>query len=143
MAAKGPTATPKGATSPAESAPSAVDVRALIAVQQKNLDALRRANEALVDGMQMLLKRHVEIVQSGVETTAKTLERMLQEPDPAAQALQRLEAAQAMVEATLANVEELTALARKSQQIAGTILGERTLASLDEVRAALDRKPSA
>ncbi len=115
----------------------------MVTVYRRNLDAVVAANETLLQGLQVLAKRQVEIAHGAVEVVVRTADRMNAEADPVAHAGLGIDAAKTMVAATLANIEEMAGIARRCQARALAILHDRTLASLDEISRALGPKGSA
>ncbi len=117
-----------------------VDWSELMASQQKNLQALAKANQLLVEGAQAVVRREVEILQKSMAELAAASKEMMQQGDPQAQAAKRLELAQASFEAAIQNMRELAEVAGRSNREALEVINQRALESFEEVKQALARK---
>ncbi len=117
-----------------------MDMTALMALQQKNLEALQLANKTMMEGIQLVLKRELEIVQHNVEEAMKTMQELMGQSDPKAGMKLQVDAAKETLEKALANLKELSSLTQKSNEEAFAILNKRALESFDEVKAAMKPK---
>jgi len=117
-----------------------VDWSELMASQQKNLQALTKANQLLIEGAQAVIRREVEILQKAMAELAAASKEMMQPGDPQAQAAKRLELAQASFEAAIQNMRELAEVAGRSNREALEVINQRALESFEEIKKALDRK---
>jgi phasin family protein len=117
-----------------------VDWQELMASQQKNVDALTKANQVLFEGAQAVIQREVEIMQKAMQEFAEASRDLMQEGDPQAQAQKRLELARASFEAALRNMRELAELAGRSNREALEMINKRAMESFDEIRSALTQK---
>jgi phasin family protein len=119
-----------------------VDWQELIASQQKNVEALTRANRVLFEGAQAVIQREVEIMQLAMQEFAEASRDLLQESDPQAQAQKRLDLAKTSFEAALRNMRELAELAGQSNREALEMINQRVMESFEEIRGALTKKRS-
>jgi phasin family protein len=117
-----------------------VDWSELMASQQKNLQALAKANQLLVEGAQAVVRREVEILQKALAELAAASKDMMQQGDPQAQAAKRLELAQASFQAAIQNMRELAEVAGRSNREALEVINQRALESFEEIKQALARK---
>jgi phasin family protein len=117
-----------------------VDWQELMASQQKNVEALTKANQVLFEGAQAVIQREVEIMQKAMQEFAEASRDLMQEGDPQAQAQKRLELAKASFEAALRNMRELAELAGQSNREALELINKRAMESFDEIRGALTTK---
>jgi phasin family protein len=117
-----------------------VDWSELMASQQKNLQALAKANQLLVEGAQAVVRREVEILQKAMAELAAASKEMMQQGDPQAQAAKRLELAQASFEAAIQNMRELAEVAGRSNREALEVINQRALESFEEIKQALGRR---
>jgi phasin family protein len=120
-----------------------MDINAMMALQQKNMEALQLANKTMLDGFQTVMKRELEIVRGSVDEAMKTLQDLMKETDPKANTQMRFELAKETLEKAMSNLKELSELTQKSNEEAFTILNKRALESFDEVKQALDKANSA
>jgi phasin family protein len=117
-----------------------VDWQELMASQQKNVEALRKANQVLFEGAQAVIQREVEIMQKAMQEFTEASRDLMQESDPQAQAQKRLELAKTSFEAALRNMRELAELAGQSNREALEMINKRAMESFDEIRGALTKK---
>ena len=117
-----------------------VDWQELMASQQKNLQALAKANQVLVEGAQAVMRREVEILQKAMAEFTAASQEMMQQGDPQAQASKRLELAKTSFEAALANMRELAEVAGRSNREALEVINQRALESFEEIKRAIDKK---
>jgi phasin family protein len=117
-----------------------VDWQELMAAQQKNVEALTKANQVLFEGAQAVMQREVEILQRAMQEFADASRALLHEGDPRAQTQQRLELAKASFEAALRNMRELAEMAGRANQEALETINQRALESFDEIRSAIAQK---
>jgi phasin family protein len=117
-----------------------VDWQELMASQQKNVEALRKANQVLFEGAQAVIQREVEIMQKAMQEFAEASRDLLQEGDPQAQAQKRLDLAKTSFEAALRNMRELAELAGQSNREALEMINQRAMESFEEIRGALTKK---
>ncbi|HLT01853.1 MAG TPA: phasin family protein [Geminicoccaceae bacterium] len=117
-----------------------VDWQELMASQQKNVEALTKANQVLFEGAQAVVQREIEIMQKAMQEFAEASRELMQEGDPQAQAQKRLELARASFEAALRNMRELAELAGRSNREALELINQRAIESFDEIRSALTQK---
>jgi phasin family protein len=117
-----------------------VNWQELMASQQKNLQALAKANQVLVEGAQAVMRREIEILQKSMAELAEASKEMMQQGDPQAHATKRVELARTSFEAAVQNMRELAEVAGKSNREALEVINQRALESFEEIRKAIDQK---
>ena len=118
-----------------------VNWQELMASQQKNLQALAKANQVLVEGAQAVMRREVEILQKAMAELADASKQMMQQQgDPQAQASKRLELAKTSFEAALQNMRELAEVAGRSNREALEVINQRALEGFEEIKQAIAQK---
>jgi phasin family protein len=117
-----------------------VNWQEVMATQQKNLQALAKANQLLVEGAQTVMRREIEILQKAMAELAQASQELMQQGDPQAQAAKRLSLAQASFEAAISNMRELAEVAGRSNREALEVINQRALESFEEIKKAMDRK---
>jgi phasin family protein len=117
-----------------------IDWQELMAAQQKNVEALTRANQVLFEGAQAVMQREVEILQRAMQEFAEASRALLQEGDPRVQTQKRLELAKASFETALRNMRELAEMAGRANREALETINQRALESFDEIRSAIAQK---
>jgi len=117
-----------------------VDWQELMAAQQKNVAALTRANQMLMEGAQAVMQREMEILQKAMREAVEASQELMKEGDPQAQARQRFELAQASFETALNNMRELAEMASKSNAEALDVINKRALESFEEIKATVEKQ---
>lgn len=117
-----------------------VDWQELMASQQKNVAALTRANQLLMEGAQAVMQREMEILQKAMREAVEASQELMKEGDPQAQARQRFELAQASFETALNNMRELAEMASKSNAEALDVINKRALESFEEIKATVEKQ---
>jgi phasin family protein len=117
-----------------------VDWQELMSSQQKNLEALTKANQVLFEGAQAVVQREVEILQKAMQEVAEASRDLMQEGDAQAQTQKRLELAKASFETALHNMRELAELATQSNREALEVINRRAMESFEEIRSAMTQK---
>lgn len=119
-----------------------VDWQELLASQEKNIQALTQANQALMEGAQAVVQRQVELLQQTMSEVVDASQSLMKQGDPQANAAIRCELAKTSFETSIANMRELAELARKSNRDAFEMINARVVASFDELKAAIIRMRS-
>jgi phasin family protein len=117
-----------------------VDWQELMASQQKNVAALTKANQLLMQGAQTVMQRQIEILQKAMGEAVEASQELMKEGDPQAGAEKRFELARASFEAAIKNMRELAELAAKSNQEALEVINRRAVESFEEIKKALEQK---
>lgn len=117
-----------------------VDWQELMASQQRNIAALTRANQLLMEGAQAVMQREMEILQKAMAELTQASQDLIKEGDPQASAAKRFQLARASFETALGNMRELAELATKSNREALDVINKRALESFEEVKSAVERQ---
>ncbi|MGH6896142.1 MAG: phasin family protein [Geminicoccaceae bacterium] len=120
-----------------------VDWQEVMASQQKNVEALTKANQVLFEGAQAVVQREMEILQKAMQEFAEASRDLMQEGDAQAQAQKRLELAKASFETALQNMRELAELATQSNREALELINRRAMEGFEEIRRALTQERQA
>ena len=116
-----------------------VDADAVLAAQQKNVDALIEANQVVITGYQNLFKRQVALFEAAVTETKDKLAQVQGQPLTADQATQNVDALKAAFEKAAADVKELAELAQKANTGAFEIVKTRAEEAAAEFKAAAEK----
>ena len=116
-----------------------VDADAVLAAQQKNVDALIEANQVVIAGYQDLYKRQVALFEAAVAETKDKLAQVQGQPLTADQATQNVDALKAAFEKAAADVKELAELAQKANTGAFEIVKTRAEEAVAEFKAAAEK----
>ena len=111
-----------------------MDAEALVAAQQKNMDALVQANKAAASGYQDLFKMQVQIFEDTMAEAKEHLKSFDATKLDADQAKASAELAKAAFEKALANMQALAEGAQKANSDAYEIVASRIKESMTELR---------
>ena len=93
-----------------------IDFDAVVASQQKNVEALANARRAAFEGTRAVAKRQAEILQETMNQTAKSFDALAKAGSPSEVAAQQAELAKEAFEKALGNLRELAEMVTKAQQ---------------------------
>jgi len=111
------------------------DVDALIAVQQKNIEAMNMANKAAVDGWQAFAKKQAELWQAAVKDTGALAQDVAAAKEPADKIAKQAAFAKSSIEAGISNAREAQELAAKATNKTVDIVSKRWVESVEEAVA--------
>jgi len=111
------------------------DVDALIAVQQKNIEAMNMANKAAVDGWQAFAKKQAELWQAAVEDTGALAQDVAAAKEPADKIAKQAAFAKSSIEAGISNAREAQELAAKATNKTVDVVSKRWVESVEEAVA--------
>ena len=109
----------------------------LIGIQMRNMEAIRQAQQKMLEGIGVLAKRQTEFIEG-------TLRRSVSEPSPATSSDirgvvgQQIESLKTTILENQANSNILSEMAARSSAEVANILQSRMMDALDEFKAALD-----
>ena len=111
-----------------------LDVQALVAFQQRNLEALANANRTAFEGAQAMMARQAEILREALEEMRGAVEAMAAQKQPEDVVAQQTEMIKQSFEKTVANMRELSEMMAKSNTQAVDGLNKRIAEGLDELK---------
>lgn len=109
----------------------------LIGIQMRNMEAIRQAQQKMLEGIGVLAKRQTEIIEG-------TLRRSVSEPSPATPpdirtaVSHQIESLKTTILENQTNSNILSEMAARSSAEVANILQSRMMAALDEFKTALD-----
>ena len=112
-----------------------IDLEALSAAQQKNMEALVEANKAAAAGYQEVFKRQVALFEETMASLQLQMSEMKMDQLSAEGAQRQVELMKAGYEKALASLNELAETAQKANTEAFEILRARIEASIEELKA--------
>lgn len=118
-----------------------IDMETVLATQRKNIEALTKANQLAIEGLQTVARRQAEILRAGFEE-AQTLARDMFQGKASSEdrVSKQTEATKHALEKAFGNARELSEIVGKAQQEAFEIINKRMTESLDEVRDLVKKK---
>ena len=117
-----------------------VDVESILATQRKNIEALTKANQVAVEGLQAIGRRQVEIIRSSLTDSAAQMRDLFQTLKPEERVAKQTEIAKKGIEKAIADARELAEIVSKAQNEAFEVLNKRLSESLDEVQTLVTKK---
>lgn len=114
-----------------------VDLETIMASQRKNIDALTRANQLAIEGMQTVARRQAEILRGGFEEAASMMREIMQTQSPEDRVARQTDVAKKSIERALSNARELAEIVARAGNEAFDVLNQRLGEGLDEVRDAV------
>ena len=111
-----------------------VDMDALAKSQQKNMEALMKANEAAIAGTQELMKRQAELFQEALKEAGDAAQNLTAGENPQEAAAKQVELVQAAVEKALKNSTEISEMVSKTQSEVAETVNTRVAEGLKEVK---------
>jgi phasin family protein len=116
-----------------------VDSNVFLETQQKNLEAVAKANKVALDGVQAIAQRQTEIARQVFEESTTALQALATVETPQARLAKQTELFKHAFEASLANFRELAEISAKSNGEAVELLNTRVSQSIDEVGKAINK----
>ncbi|EWY41132.1 phasin [Skermanella stibiiresistens SB22] len=111
-----------------------VDVEAMVAAQQKNIQALTAANQLAFEGFQAVARRQSEILRQTIEQTTSIVSELLAAGSPEDKVAKQADLVKVAFEKALANTRELAELVSKSNSEAADVINKRVTESLEELK---------
>ncbi len=116
-----------------------VDADAVLAAQQKNVDAMIEANKVVIAGYQDLYKRRIALFEAAVAQAKDKLTQVQSQPLTTDQATQNVEALKAAFEKAAADAKELAELVQNTNTDAFEIVKARFEEAVAEFKAAAEK----
>ena len=116
-----------------------VDTDAMMAAQQKNVDAMIAANKVVTAGYQDLYKRQIALFEAAVAQARDKLTEVQGQTLTADQATQNVDAMKTAFEKAASDVNELAEVAQKANAGAFEIVKARAEEAVAEFKAAADK----
>lgn len=117
--------------------PSFGDMGAIFRANQRNMDVFVAANRVAFETSQAYVKRHMEIVQSGLAKLTELMQTFAESGEPKAKLAKQLGLLKEAREGTIASMEELGALIQKSNQEVVRLLSERFTQAIEELEGVI------
>jgi phasin family protein len=111
-----------------------VDVNALVSAQEKNIAALKQANQHAVEGLQTLAKRQQEMFQQAMQNAATAAQEIVGAGGPKEAAAKQAELAKTAFEQALANMREIAETISKTSNQAYAVISQRAAEGLEELK---------
>ncbi len=113
-----------------------VDTTALIEGQQRNIEAITKANQVAFAGVQAILQRQAEILSKTLDETAKAVQAFSKTDKPEDIWAKQADLVKETYEHGLSDLRELTELSAKANSQAAALLSHRVTDGLNELKGA-------
>jgi phasin family protein len=110
------------------------DTGAMIAAQQRNLDALASAGQIVVDGVKTIAQRQGEMMQSSVDQLMSVSQGALS-MKASEQPADQFAKVKANYDVAVNNAKELAEIAMKTQGEAVAVLSKCVMANMDDLKS--------
>jgi len=120
-----------------------VDVDAVMATQQKNIQALTAANQLAFEGMQTVFRRQSEILRQSVEQASVMISELMAAGSPEDKVAKQADLVKSAFEKALSNMRELAELVARSNAEATEVVSKRVSESLEELKVAIAKTKGA
>lgn len=111
------------------------DMTSLVEAQQKNVQALTAANQAIVEGTQALMQRQSEMVAKVLEEASDAAKALGSAATPQDAADKQVKLIEDSVSEALANFAEISQMVKSTQEETTKLMTSRFNESLEELRA--------
>jgi phasin family protein len=116
-----------------------VDMQALMQAQQENIAALMKANQHVVEGLQALARREMEVLQRSMKSATEAAKDVASAGGPAAAATKQVELAKSAFEQAVTDMREMAEIVAKANDQAIAAITQRISTSLEEIKGRMNR----
>lgn len=109
-----------------------VDMEKVLSSQQKNIEALTKANQVAFEGAQAIARRQSDIMRQMMEEMSKMTRDIMDTNQPQDRMTKQAEVVKAAFENSLKNMKEISEMAAKSNTEAFDLINKRIGEVLDE-----------
>lgn len=115
------------------------DLQSFLETQRKNIQALSEAQQVSVENLQTIVQRQSAILSQMVEDNAQLTKELMAEGTPEEKIAKNAQMFKSAYERSVKNMNEITELLNQSNQEASSIINKRVSATMNEVKAALEK----
>lgn len=119
------------------------DMQSFFEVQRKNFQAFTEAQQLAIEGLQAVAQRQTEIISQMVEDNSRLAKEMMAEGTPEDKVSRQTDIVKKSYEKSVGDAKEIADLVSKSSQQASEIINKRVYASLNELKAAIEKNKKA
>jgi|ERR1700710_2147275 phasin family protein len=123
--------------------PAIPEATALLDMHRRNLATLAAANKMMFEGAQAIVQRQMELMQRQVSDLSEAAKTLAAPGGPQDKAVKQTELVKSAYEKSVGDARELEDLMRNSSTEALDMVHKRFLASLDELKAAVEKTKAA
>jgi len=119
--------------------PTLPDMETFLAASRKNLETLSAANRVALEGAQAVARRHMEIVQSSMTELTEAMQALASTAAPQAKAAKQAELLKAAYQRAVVHMKELSDLIQQSNAEALSLINQRFIEAMHEVKALAEK----
>lgn len=119
-----------------------LDVESVFGAQRKNMEAVAKANQKALEGVQAAMSRQAEFMSDSFQKANAGLQNLGDNKGPGEQFSKQAEATKAAMEDSIQNMRELSDMVMKSQRAAMDIISDRIADSLEEMKSFASKTPA-
>src|SRR3546814_4062932 len=108
------------------------ELYSMIAVQGRNIEALTAANQLALEGVQAVVRRHMDIMRHSLGEMSSMAAELMSTGSPEARLAKQAELTKTSFERTIAHLTELSEMIAKSNGEAVEVISKRVSRMLDE-----------
>lgn len=112
-----------------------MDVNALMAAQQKNIQAMIVVNQTAYEGFQSYIQRQTELMTEGFQVNSELMSAMMSAPTAQEKVMHQAKASNSAIHQCFSNVRDATDTMTKCNQQVMEIVSNRMTEGLAELRA--------
>jgi phasin family protein len=118
------------------------DIKALLDIQRKNIEALSEANKLAFEGFQAAGQRQAEILSQILADTSSIVKEIAAENTPEEKITRQAELVKYAYDKSVTNWREMAEIIGQSGKDATDIINDRVNSSLTELKSALKKRDS-
>jgi phasin family protein len=119
--------------------PAMPDMEAFVAATRRNMETLTAANRIALEGAQAVARRHMEIVQQGMQELSEAVRSLSTPEAPQAKAARQAELLKQAYERAVGNIREISDLIQHSNDEALQLLNRRFVEAMDEIKVLAEK----
>jgi len=115
------------------------DLQGFMETQRKNMQALSNAQQIAIENLQTIAQRQSAIISEMVEDNAQITKELMSEGTPEEKISKNADLFKTLYERSVKNMNDIAEMMNKSNQEASDIINKRVKATMNEVKAAIDK----
>ena len=119
------------------------DMQSFMETQRKNMQAISDAQALTMERLQTIAQQQGTILSTMVEDNAKIAKEMMSEGTPEEKIAKNADMFKGVYERSVKNMTEVSEMLNKSTQDASAIINKRVKATMNEVKAAMEKAEKA
>lgn len=122
---------------------SSFDMKTLMELQRKNLQALTEAQQVTVENLQVIAQKQGEILTQMMSENSTIAKELMSEGTPEEKAAKNADLAKKLYEKSVKNMRDISDILNKSNIAASEIINKRFSDNMSEIKTAFKQKKAA